>query len=171
MRSGTELGQTKPKQRKTIKNLQEEIRMKLVKMNPVYHVNAVDRLLNDFFSQNYQTDRLERKELTNQPATNLYDHDDHVAIELSVPGYEKEQIKISVEKDLLIIKGEVANEENQNATYARVEYRPANFEKKFKLSEKLDPEKINAGFKNGILKVSVSKKEEEVTQKRQIEIA
>lgn len=140
-------------------------------MNPVYHVNAVDRLLNDFFSQNYQTDRFDRKELTNQPATNLYDQEDHVAIELSVPGYEKEQIKISVEKDLLIIKGEVENEGNQKVTYARVEFKPGNFEKKFKLSEKLDPEKINAGFKNGILKVTVSKKEEEQLQTRQIEIA
>ncbi|WP_423128179.1 Hsp20/alpha crystallin family protein [Gaoshiqia sp. Z1-71] len=145
--------------------------MKLLTMNPVYHVNAVDRLLNDFFSQNYQTDRFDRKELTNQPATNLYDQEDHVAIELSVPGYEKEQIKISVEKDLLIIKGEVENEGNQKVTYARVEFKPGNFEKKFKLSEKLDPEKINAGFKNGILKVTVSKKEEEQLQTRQIEIA
>ncbi|MGD9928524.1 MAG: Hsp20/alpha crystallin family protein [Mangrovibacterium sp.] len=145
--------------------------MRLVKVNPAYSFNAVDRLLNDLFAQEYRSDRYAKKELSWQPATNLFEDEKSVQIELLVPGFEKEQVTISVEKDLLVIKGEVAEQEGQTAKYARVEFKPQNFEKKFKLSEKLDDDKIEAAFKNGILKVVVSKKEEAVSQRREIEIA
>lgn len=145
--------------------------MRLVKVNPAYSFNAVDRLLNDLFTQEYRSDRYAKKELSWQPATNLFEDEKSVQIELLVPGFEREQVKISVEKDLLVIKGEVAEQEGQTAKYARVEFKPQNFEKKFKLSEKLDAEKIDAAFKNGILKLVVSKKEEAIPQRREIEIA
>ncbi|MCW0482905.1 Hsp20/alpha crystallin family protein [Gaoshiqia sediminis] len=145
--------------------------MKLVKVNPAYSFNAVDRLLNDLFTQEYRSDRFAKNELSWQPATNLFEDEKSVQIELLIPGFEKEQVKISVEKDLLVIKGEVAEQEGQAAKYARVEFKPQNFEKKFRLSEKLDAEKIEAAFKNGILKLVVSKKEEAIPQRREIEIA
>lgn len=145
--------------------------MRLVKVNPAYSFNAVDRLLNDLFTQEYRSDRYAKKELSWQPATNLFEDEKSVQIELLVPGFEKEHVKISVEKDLLVIKGEVAEQEGQAAKYARVEFKPQNFEKKFRLSEKLDAEKIEAAFKNGILKLVVSKKEEAIPQRREIEIA
>ena len=146
--------------------------MKLVKVNhPGYHVNGVDRLFNDFFNQGVNHDRYNRKELSSQPATNLFENDDAVEIEMSIPGFEKEQVKISVEKDLLIVKGEAEGSAEESKENIRMEFKLQNFEKRFRLSEKMDLEQISASFKNGILKLTVSKKEEAVPQKREIEIA
>jgi len=145
--------------------------MKLVRVNPVHSFNAVDHLLNDFFNAEIQSDRYAEKELLWQPAVNLFEDEKSVGVELLVPGFEKDQVKISIEKNLLVVKSEVDNQENPELQYSRVEFKPQNFEKRFKLSEKLDPENVEAVFRNGILKIVISKKQEIVSQRREIEIA
>ncbi len=144
--------------------------MRLVRVNnPVNQFNAMDRLLNDFFNQGAHNDSYNKNELACSPATNIYETENSVEIEMSVPGFDKEQVKISVEEKHLIIKGEVQESEKETL-YSHVEFKPQEFEKKFKLTDKVDDEKINASFKNGILKLSIQKKEEAVPQKREIEI-
>ncbi len=145
--------------------------MKLVKVNPVYNFNAVDRLLNEFFTQGFQQDSYSRNEITAQPATNLYETENVVEIEMLIPGFEKDQVTISVEKDQLVVAGKVEKQEEKQTKFRRIEFKTQNFEKKFRISDMLDAEKVNATFKNGILKIVIAKKEEVVAQKREIEIA
>ncbi|HKJ43158.1 MAG TPA: Hsp20/alpha crystallin family protein [Sunxiuqinia sp.] len=148
--------------------------MKLVNVNrPVYRYNPVDQLMNDFFNNNHFADRLEQRELGFSPKTNLVESDDKIVLELLVPGFEKDQIKLSVENNVLTVKSnlEEQNEKSDELKYSRVEFEKQNFEKSFKLSDKLDQEKINADFKNGILTITLAKKEEAIPVKRQIEIA
>ena len=150
--------------------------MKLANVSrPVYRANPIDQLLNDFFYSNSGTDRLEQKELNYTPQTNVFETDAEVILELMVPGYEKDQIKLAVENNVLVVKSELPDSQNEEKRksykYKRVEFEQRGFEKKFKLSDKLDQEKIQAGFKNGILTITVAKKEEAIPVKRQIEIA
>ena len=152
--------------------------MKLVNVNyPVYRRSHVDHLLNDFFNTNGNTDRLEKKELRYSPLTNVFESDEKIVLELLVPGFEKEQINLSVENNVLTVKSELpekeaANqEENKAPKFSKVEFELKNFEKKFRLSDKLDQEKIQAEFKNGILTVTLAKKEEAIPVARKIEIA
>ncbi|WP_163707670.1 Hsp20/alpha crystallin family protein [Mangrovibacterium lignilyticum] len=132
--------------------------MKFVKVNPAYHVNAVDRLLNDFFQQGLNLDRDAKNEVGFQPATNVLDFENSVKLELQIPGFSKEQVKITLDKDVLVVKGEVSGQEESEATQTRIEFKAGNFEKKFKLNESLNVEKIQANFSNGILTLTIEKK-------------
>lgn len=150
--------------------------MKLVSVNrPVYRTNPIDQLMNDFFNADHFTDRFERKELRFSPQTNVFESDSQIKLELVVPGFEKDQIKLSVENNVLTVKSDLEEKDTENKNdevkYSKVEFAKRNFEKNFKLSEKLDQDKISADFKNGILTITLAKKEEAIPVKRQIEIA
>lgn len=145
--------------------------MNCMKVNyPAYQMNHVDRLVTNLLNPEFQFDRYGKNELINRPATNLYENEQVVAIEMSVPGYEKDQLKIAVDKNLLIVRGEAEKKEENEPKHVYVEFKKGNFEKRFRLSESLDNEKINAVFKNGILRITVSKREESVPQRREVEI-
>jgi len=145
--------------------------MKFMKVSdPAYQMNQVDRLINNRLTSELCFDRYGENELIHQPATNLYENEQVVEIEMSIPGYEKDQLKIAVDKDLLIVKGVAEKKEETEPKHVHVEFKKGNFEKKFKLSDRMDAEKVNAIFKNGILKITVSKKEESVPQLREVEI-
>jgi HSP20 family protein len=91
--------------------------------------------------------------------TNILENDNAYIIELAVPGYDKKDIALNVENDELFIKGSI--EENKETTnYMREEFTVGNFEKKFVLPETVDTGKINAKYDNGVLNVTLPKKEE-----------
>ncbi len=151
--------------------------MKLVNVNrPVYRVNPVDALLKDFFNANGVNDRYDKEELVNQPSTNLFETETSVVLELLIPGYSKEEIKLQVENNQLIVKSESLENESDKQKdapeykYSRVEFEKAKFEKRFRLSDKLNQEQIQAEVKNGILRITLAKKKEAIPVKREIEI-
>ncbi len=151
--------------------------MKLVNVNrPVYQTNPMDALLSDFFRANRTSDRLEKEELTYSPSVNVLESDTEIVLEFLVPGYSKDQIQLAVENNVLTVKSdlgqkeETATEGSSNLKYSRVEFEKKDFEKKFRLSDKLNQENIHAEVNNGILKVIVEKKKEAIPVKRKIEI-
>lgn len=151
--------------------------MKLVNVSrPVYQANPMDALLNDFFKANRTNDRLEKEELTYSPSVNVLESDTEVVLELLVPGYSKDQIQLAVESHVLTVKSDLSEKDESVAEgsselkYSRVEFEKRNFEKKFRLSDKLDQEKIRAEVNNGILKVILEKRKEAIPVKRKIEI-
>lgn len=145
--------------------------MKLVKVNPAYGFEAVDRLLHDFFQAGLQTDRYAKSEFAFQPAVNIYEFENAYKLEMQIPGFSKEQVKISLDKDVLVVKGELSTVEKEDAKHARIGFKTGNFEKKFQLPDNLNPEKIQANFENGILTLSLAKREEAQPVSRNIEIA
>lgn len=145
--------------------------MKLVKVNPAYGFNSIDRLLNDFFVDGLNHDRIERKELSFQLATNVYEFEDRVKLELQIPGFSKEQVKITLDKDVLLVAGEVEEGEKVEAKYSRIQFKNKNFEKRFKLTDDIDQDNIQAVFENGVLLLTLLKKKEEKQIVRNIEIA
>ena len=107
--------------------------MKLVRFNnPVYPINAVDRLLNDLFSSEFAFGGYGKREVLFEPATNIYEDEKAVEIEIAVPGYEKEQMKISVENNNLVVSGtsgKKEDQENEGSGCSHIEFRKQNFEK------------------------------------------
>ena len=146
--------------------------MKLVKVNhPFYTSRGIDRLMNEFFNEDWGLDRYAKNELTSSPSTNVYETEDAFKVEVSVPGYEKDQINLDVENDVLTIKAELAKSEDKEFKYVRREFSASGFEKSFKLSKNINQDKIEASFKNGVLVVDLPKKEEAILIKREIKIA
>ena len=89
-----------------------------------------------------------------------------------LPGFKKEEVQIQVQKNVLTVKVEKENKEEQKPEeykYARREFGSFSFEKQFKLPETVNVEKINAVFENGILNLNLPKKEE-VLEKSPVEI-
>jgi HSP20 family protein len=95
------------------------------------------------------------------PPVNIYDHKDHYAIEVAAPGRDKNDFKVQVDKNLLVISQE-KKETNEpgDVRQVRKEFGFKSFKRSFTLDEKVSVDGIVAKYENGILKLTLPKKEE-----------
>ena len=101
----------------------------------------------------------------------IYEKGSDYHIEMDIPGFNKEEISVETKDGYLIIKAEKkneVNEEDKDRNYIRRERTYGQYERSFYLGD-LDEDKIDAKFDNGMLKITVPKKEE-VDTKKVIEI-
>lgn len=101
----------------------------------------------------------------------IYEKDGDYHIEMDVPGFSKENISVEAKDGYLTISAEVKkeiNEEDKNKNYIRRERSYGKYERSFYLGD-LDQERIDAEFSNGVLKITIPKKEK-VDNKKVIEI-
>lgn len=95
------------------------------------------------------------------PAADLIENKDNFVVTAELPGIRKEDIKVTVQNNMLIISGEKKREtENNGDTWHRVERSYGSFNRTFDLPALIDANKINAEFKDGILRVHLPKVEE-----------
>src|SRR5687768_6380989 len=96
----------------------------------------------------------------NFPAVNISESDAEFKIEMAVPGKNKEDFKIDVKENLLTISTEkTESKEEKEDNYTRREFNYQSFRRSFRLPEIADSENTAATYTDGILKVSVPKKE------------
>jgi HSP20 family protein len=96
------------------------------------------------------------------PAVNIVENNREFRIELSVPGFNKDDFKIEIEKNILTISAsqESKREEKDNdEKIHRQEFHSASFSRSFVLPENIDTEHIFAEQKDGILKIALPKLE------------
>jgi len=95
------------------------------------------------------------------PAVNISEDKDHYRIELSVPGFSKENFKVEAEDGKLVVSAETKSENKvETRKYSRKEFHYGAFRKSFQLSDDVQQEKIVANYENGILNITIPKKEE-----------
>ncbi len=95
------------------------------------------------------------------PAVNISESGDHFAVALAAPGLKKEDFKISLNENVLTISSDKKEEVLQEGTsFNRREYNYATFSRSFTLPETADHGHIDAEYTDGILKVTIGKKEE-----------
>ena len=95
------------------------------------------------------------------PSTNIIEKNDGFELHMAVPGIQKKDVKINIEKNRLNITSEKeAEKEAEGVKFTRREFVSGTFRRSFTLPDTIDTEKIKADFKNGILKVSLPKMEE-----------
>jgi HSP20 family protein len=100
-------------------------------------------------------------ECNNYPSANILETEDDFKIEMLVPGYTKEDIRIQFENGFLSISHEGADKgEDELDKYISREFYRKDFNRRFKLSDRLASEKINASYENGVLEIAIPKKEE-----------
>lgn len=141
--------------------------LKWMRNEPVFP-NVFNNNLPSFFN-----DDLFRKEyLSTRPAVNIKENETSFGLELAAPGFVKEDFKIDLDHDILTISVEKEqNEEETKEGFTRREFNYASFKRSFTLPESVDSEKITAGYTNGILSVTLPKKEQEQQLKRVITIS
>ena len=145
--------------------------MTLVKFNPEKKNNALMPGFNDIFETFFNDSFLSDRIVTRVPAANISETIDHFHIELAAPGLKKEDFKLQLDRNLLSIAVEQHNENTENQkTYNKREYSYSSFVRSFTLPESADEAKIDAEYTDGVLKVSIAKKEEAKTVSRQIAV-
>jgi len=93
-----------------------------------------------------------------KPAVNILERDDDYMIEVAAPGYEKKDFTVKVHNDELTISAKVQPQKLNG--YIRKEFTYGDFKRTFTLDDTVDSDKIDATYTNGVLYVSVPKKEE-----------
>ncbi|HYF30025.1 MAG TPA: Hsp20/alpha crystallin family protein [Chitinophagaceae bacterium] len=139
----------------------------LVKVNhrPMHRTfNSIfDELFNEFpvkFDSGLQT-----------PAVNIHENENAYVMELNVPGRKKEDFQISLENGLLTVSFEKKEENNtENQKVIRREFSYQSFKRSFNLDKNIDTENIQAKYENGILALTLPKKEAAKPSKKEINI-
>ena len=93
------------------------------------------------------------------PKINLTETDNSFYLEAETPGMQDKDIGIEVHNGVLTIKGHTANNSDKENYHIR-EFSSQNFERNFRLSDRVDTEQVSAKIKNGILKVDLPKHEQ-----------
>ena len=107
------------------------------------------------------------------PALNVKEDEKELALELRVPGMKKEDIHLDYKDGILTISGEKneEKEEKDRDKYLRREFTSYSFHRSFELpEERYDVAKAQAAYKDGILEVTLPKKEQKDKVSRQIEV-
>ncbi len=107
------------------------------------------------------------------PSVNIKEGKDEYAIEVAAPGFDKKDFRIDLNNNVLEISSEKeVKEENKDEKVMRREFRYSSFKRTFTLPDTVDTEKIKASYKDGILSISVPKKDEaKVKPTKQIAIS
>jgi HSP20 family protein len=123
-------------------------------------------LFSDLFNQMWTDFDADIKE---KPATNIIENEHEFKLEISIPGWSKEEVKVEIDKQLLLISGnkEESKEESKNE-FLRKEFKKASFERSFTLPKEIDYQKIVAEHKNGILEISIPKNLEELEKMKRL---
>jgi len=112
--------------------------------------NFFDSDFNEFFGRRFS-----------DPAANIIESPDSFQLDLAAPGMKKDDFKINLENNILMISSEVEDEKQEEGkNYSRKEFYYGSFSRSFTLPKIVDLEKIQADYSDGILKVVLPKKEE-----------
>lgn len=120
-------------------------------------------IFDDFFkpwNEWFDNGGLMRK-VSTMPAVNITENKDAYNVSMAVPGMKKEDFKIDVDGNMLSISAEQEEEkEDKGEKYTRKEYNYSSFSRSFTLPEDVNKETIEAAYQDGVLKLSLPKKEE-----------
>lgn len=132
-------------------------------MSVVKFSNTYPSLLDRFFPYDIWTQHTKNTNKNNayEPLVNVYQTEKGYAIELIVPGYRKEDIQIEVLENLLSISSKKLPQEQlqPEKKYTYREFYYQDFKRSFSLTEELNTDGISAKYEEGILTVSIPKKE------------
>jgi HSP20 family protein len=144
--------------------------MSLVKFNnrtrntAPYFNNVFDSLFSDALNKNYGISKM--------PAVNIAETAVSYKIELAAPGLNKEDFKIELKKDNLSVWAEKKSQQTEEQKdYTRKEFEYFSFARSFVLPEGVDTEKISAEYVNGVLNITLGKKEPAKDEHKEIVVS
>jgi HSP20 family protein len=124
--------------------------------------NQFPTLFSDFFdTERFFGNRWFEKEFNqNLPAVNVRENGKEFCVEFAAPGFKKDDFKVDVEDNVLVVSAEREKESNEeNDRFTRREFSYSSFSRSFTLPQNVNSENIDAKYSDGILKLSIPKKE------------
>jgi len=103
------------------------------------------------------------------PAVDLVEKDDEYVAKVELPGVHKDDVKITLQDNILTIRGEKKEEkESKDANYHRLERCYGSFQRSFTLPTSVRQDKVEAEYRDGVLTITLPKAEE--AKRKQIEV-
>lgn len=146
--------------------------MTQVKFKPQPFDNQFTNLLDSFFNEFPGITRHEGNNGKNSfIPVNITENDTQYQLEVVAPGFDKADFSVNLDQNLLTVAAEQkSNTEEKTDKSIRKEYNFKNFKRSFTVNEKIDVEQIDAKYVNGVLIVSLPKKQMEKPASKQISI-
>ena len=134
--------------------------MALIRWTPARDPFAFQNDLNRLFDEVLGVSR-NQGSVAWQPAVDVEEHPEGFTIRTDLPGLKLEDIKITFADNQLFLRGEKRREEEKkDGSFIRTERVYGSFERAFTLSHAVQPERISATYRDGVLEVNVPKAEE-----------
>lgn len=94
------------------------------------------------------------------PRADIYETDENIVVAVDVPGASEDQIDVTLEKDLLSIKALVDTKDPEGYSLNLAEYEVGDYQRSFKLNGEINRNKIEASYRDGVLRLYLPKAEE-----------
>jgi HSP20 family protein len=145
------------------------VRLRRSELNPFKDFLDMQSEVNRFFDLNLG--RLSTPTTSWVPAIDVYEDKDEVKVKAEVPGMEEKDIDLSLEGNILTLRGEKKFEnEVKEEDYYRVERSFGKFQRSLELPSDVDANAVKATYKNGVLEIRLPKKEEIKPKQVKIEV-
>lgn len=145
--------------------------MSIIKVDPFRNFDAMFRRMNDVF-EDIQKGGIRFEVGDFSPRVDITDDATSIVIHAELPGIPKENVKITInEQNVLSIRGEKQREEkSEDKNYVRVERSYGSFARSFVLPDNLETENVQANFNNGVLTITIPKREPAKPKEQEISI-
>jgi HSP20 family protein len=146
--------------------------MSITRYDPFRDLRAlqdeVNRLFSSSLTRDFGDEGLSRGAWA--PSVDIYENKDNVVLEAELPGMNREDFELTVENSVLTLRGERRFEKrDEGDNYHRVERSYGAFTRSFALPQTVSAENASAEYKNGVLRVTLQKREEVKARRIQID--
>jgi HSP20 family protein len=144
--------------------------MAIVKYNPFRELRAMQDQMNRLLDLAWNREPGEElRESVWQPPVDIYEDAELVVIKAELPGIDQKDIEVRIENNTLTLRGERKHDQEiQKENFHRVERFYGTFQRSFSLPQGVDQEKVKAACDNGVLTITLPKKED--TKPKQISV-
>lgn len=104
------------------------------------------------------------------PRADIYEIGEDIILELDMPGVNENAIEITLEKNILNVKGYAQIDDPDNYSLAFAEYEIGDYERNFRISDAVATDKIDAFYKNGVLRLTLPKAEQAKARKIAVKV-
>jgi HSP20 family protein len=133
----------------------------------LFHNGAVESQIDRLFDDAIQT--VNEWSQSWEPAYNVFEDEQDFTVQIALPGLDVNQIDVQVENNILRVKGERKSDEPEGRRWYTRGIEEGAFSCSFKLPEHADYEKSTASYKQGLLTITLPKREEEKSRRILIE--
>ena len=142
----------------------------IARLEPFRGLSNLQDQFNRLFNESFRNHADESAMTAWAPAVDIYETPNELVVKADLPEVDEKDIDVRVENNLLTIRGERKFEKSVSEdNYLRVERTYGTFSRSFSLPNTVNPEAIAAEYKNGVLKVTLPKREE--SKPRQVKVA
>ena len=146
--------------------------MAVIRWDPFRDLNTLQERMNRLFEDANRGWRVEEPSSTTSwsPAVDIYETESEIIVQAELPGMERKEIELSLENNVLTLKGDRRFEkEGKDENYHRIERSYGSFTRAFSIPAMVNEEEIKADYKEGVLAILLPKKER--ARSKQIEIS